>query len=144
MCRLCFLTQTHDGRTIEELILGKNKITELTCTIETLKEFLEGNIGSNKGQGEVSFSTCSLHAPFCVIRKYDQFDQLVSDPTCENNMFDLVIVSYNPLINNVAVGKHLGSCDHKIVGVDINTMISLIENKTLVLNKKRGNFENLR
>ncbi len=69
--------------------------------------------------------------------------QLVIETTLENNVLELVIVSQDHLINNVTVGEHLGSCDHKIIRAEINTS-HLYENKTLVLNFRRGNFENLR
>ncbi len=49
--------------------------------------------------------------------------QLVFEPMHGNNIIDLVIVSQDHLINNVVVGEHLGSCDHKLVRADINTII---------------------
>ncbi len=38
--------------------------------------------------------------------------QSVSQRTREKNILDLVIVSQDHLIHNVAVGKHFDSCDH--------------------------------
>ncbi len=70
--------------------------------------------------------------------------QLVTDPTRENNILDLVIVSQDRLINNVTVGEHFGSCDHKVIYAEINTTAKVSENKTLVPNFRRGNFEALR
>ncbi len=70
--------------------------------------------------------------------------QLVSEPTRENNILDLVIVSQDRLISNVKVGEHFGSCDHKLVRADISTLIKVLENKTLVPIFRRGNFEDLR
>jgi len=60
--------------------------------------------------------------------------QLVSEPTRENNILDLVIASQDNLMNNVPVGEHLFSCDHILVRADIKTMINVLENKTLVPN----------
>ena len=71
-------------------------------------------------------------------------NQLVSEPTRENNILDLVIASQDHLITNVIVGEHLGSCDHKVVRAEINTATNIVENKTFVPNFRRGNFERLR
>ncbi len=54
--------------------------------------------------------------------------QLVTKPTSENNILDLVVVSQDHLINNVIVGEHLGSCDHKVIRAEINTTIEVFEN----------------
>ena len=70
--------------------------------------------------------------------------QLVSEPTCENSILDLVIVSQDHLINNVTVGEHLGSCDYKVVRVEVNSTTDVFENKTFVPNLRRCNFEHLR
>ncbi len=72
------------------------------------------------------------------------FQQLVTEPTRENNILDLVLVSQDHFINNVTVGEHLDSCGHKVIRAEINTTTELFENKTLVPNFRRGNFENLR
>ena len=69
---------------------------------------------------------------------------MVLEPTRENIIFDLVIASQDHLTNNVAVGEHLGSCDHKLVLAYINTMMDVLENKTLVPNFRKANVENLR
>ena len=70
--------------------------------------------------------------------------QLVAEPTRENNILDLVITSQEHLINNITVGEHLGSCDHKVVRAEINTTTNIVENTTFVPNFRRGNFERLR
>ncbi len=69
--------------------------------------------------------------------------QLLIEATCENNILDLVIVSQDHLINNVTVGENLCSCDHKVIRAEINTTTKVFENKTLVPNFRRGNFEDL-
>ena len=66
--------------------------------------------------------------------------QLVSEPTRENSILDLIIVSQDHLINNVTVGEHLGSCDHKVVRAEINLTTNVFENEILVPNFRRGNF----
>ena len=68
-------------------------------------------------------------------------DQLETEPMRENNIFDIIIVSQKHLINKVAVGEHLGFCDHKPVRADINATINLLESKNLVPNFTRGNFK---
>ncbi len=65
-------------------------------------------------------------------------------PTRENDVLDLVIVSQDHLINNVTVGEHICSCDHKVVRAEINTTSNVAENKIFVPNFRRGNFERLR
>ncbi len=76
--------------------------------------------------------------------EYNFLQQLVTEPTRENNILDLVIISQDHLINNVTVGEHLDSCDHKVIRAEINTITEVFENKTLVPNYGRFNFENLR
>ncbi len=59
--------------------------------------------------------------------------QMVSEPTRQNNILDLVITkakrilqltvvitTQDNLVSNVTVGEHFGSCDHKLVRIDIN------------------------
>ncbi len=68
------------------------------------------------------------------------FSQLVYEPMHENNILNLIIVSQDHLINNVAVGEHLGPCNHKLICGNVDTVIHVVENKTLVPNFRRGNF----
>lgn len=49
----------------------------------------------------------------------DCFSQMVNEPTRESNIFDLAIASQENLLDNVSFGKHLGSCDHSLVLLDI-------------------------
>ncbi len=75
----------------------------------------------------------------------DKFlSQLVSEPTRENSILDIVIASQDHLINNVIAGEHLGSCDHKIIRPQNNMTTNVIENRIIVPNFRRGNFEPLR
>ena len=70
--------------------------------------------------------------------------QMVSEPTRQNNILDLVITTQDNLVSNVKVGEHLSSCDHKLVRIDIRTQTSVTENKVKVPNFKRANFVALR
>ncbi len=70
--------------------------------------------------------------------------QLVTEPTRENSILDLVIASQDHLINNVIVGEHLGSCDHEVVRAEISTTTNVVDNKIYVPNFRRGNFERLK
>ena len=70
--------------------------------------------------------------------------QLVKQPTRENNILDLIIVSNDSLISEVEVGEHLSSCDHRLLRATLNVSTKVTENKTLVPNFNRANFENLR
>ena len=70
--------------------------------------------------------------------------QLVKQPTRENNVLDLIIVSNDNLLNDVTVGEHLGSCDHRIVRASINTVSRITDNKTLVPNFRRADFNSFR
>lgn len=70
--------------------------------------------------------------------------QMVTEPILHNNILDLVIVTQDNLVRNIAVGEHLGSCDHKLVRVDIKTHINDTENKVMVPYFKRANFAGIR
>ena len=48
---------------------------------------------------------------------------VVAAPTWENNILDLVITCQEHLINNITVGEHLRSCDHKVVPAEINPLL---------------------
>ena len=70
--------------------------------------------------------------------------QLVNQPTRENNILDLIIVSNDRLVNDVIVGEHLGSCDHRLLRTSINAATKITENKSLVPNFRRADFVNFR
>ncbi len=70
--------------------------------------------------------------------------QMVNEPRCDNNILDLVLVTQENLVDNVSVGKHLGSCDHRLVRLDIRAQTKIAENKVLVPNFKRAYFEKIR
>ncbi len=69
---------------------------------------------------------------------------IVTEPTRENSILDLVIASQDHLINNVIAGEHLSLCDHKVVRAEISTTTNIVESKIYVPNFRRGNFERLR
>ena len=70
--------------------------------------------------------------------------QLVKQPTRENNVLDLIIVSNDNLLNDVTVGEHLGSCDHCILRASINVVSRITDNKTLFSNFRRAKFNSFR
>ncbi len=70
--------------------------------------------------------------------------QLVTEPTREDNILDLVIASQEHLIKNIIVGEHVSSCNHKVVRAEINTANNIVENKIFLPNFRRGNFERLK
>ncbi len=70
--------------------------------------------------------------------------RMVSEPTRENNLLDLVITTQDILVSNVTVGEHFGSCDHKLVRIDIKAQTKVTENKVKVPNFKRANFVEIR
>lgn len=70
--------------------------------------------------------------------------QMVSEPTRDNNILDLVLVTQENLVENVSVGEHLGSCDHRLVRLDLRAQTRIADNKILIPNFKRANFDGLR
>lgn len=70
--------------------------------------------------------------------------QMVSEPAHDNNILDLVLVTPENIVDNVSVGEHLGSCDHRLVRLDIRVQTRIAENKVLVPNFKRVDFERIR
>lgn len=49
---------------------------------------------------------------------------MVSEPT-RHKITDLIIVTQDKLVSNVADGEHRDSCDHKLVPVYIKTLTIL-------------------
>ncbi len=70
--------------------------------------------------------------------------QMVSEPTRQNNILDLVITTQDNLVSNVTVGEHFGSSDHKLVRIDIRAQTWVTENKVKVPNFKRANYVEIR
>lgn len=51
----------------------------------------------------------------------NNLSQMVSEPTRHNNILDFVIVTQDSLVNNIAVGEHFGSSDHKSMSIGITS-----------------------
>ncbi len=60
--------------------------------------------------------------------------QMVNESTRCNYILDLVLVTQENLVDNVSVGEHLLSCDHRLVRLDLRAQIRIAENKILVAN----------
>ncbi len=71
-------------------------------------------------------------------------NQIVSEPTRDDNILDLVLVTQENLVDNVSVGVHLGSCDHRLLRLDTRAQTRIAEYKVLVPNFKRADFERIR
>ncbi len=69
--------------------------------------------------------------------------QMVNESTRCNYIVDLVLVNQENLVENVRVGEHLLSCDHRLVRLDLRAQTRIAENKILVTNFKSG-FERIR
>ncbi len=70
--------------------------------------------------------------------------QTASDSKRDDNVFDLVLVTQENLVDNVSVGEHLGSCDHRLVCLNLRAQTMIAENKILVPNSNRTDFERVR
>ena len=71
--------------------------------------------------------------------------QLVNVPTRENNILDLILTDRDDLVNNLEVGGRLGNSDHEEIRFNIKWECRLKnENKALVPDFRRGNYEALR
>ena len=70
--------------------------------------------------------------------------QKVEHPTRGKNILDLIICNDENLIENVYIGESLADSDHQSIRFNINVKIAIIENRTLVPNFRRANFEDLR
>ncbi len=66
--------------------------------------------------------------------------QIVTQPTRENNLLDLVLVSDSDLASECKVGEKLNGCDHHLIRLTIRTGQELIENKSRIPDYRRANF----
>ncbi len=66
--------------------------------------------------------------------------QIVTQPTRENNLLDLVLVSDTDLTHDCQVGEKLGGCDHHLIRLKIRTDHELTENASKIPDYKRANF----
>ncbi len=74
----------------------------------------------------------------------DFLSQMVSERTRDNNILDLVLVTWDNSVENVTISEHLGSYDDRLVRLDVRARISVAVNKILVLNFNKANFDGIR
>ncbi len=66
--------------------------------------------------------------------------QIVTEPTRENNLLDLVLVSDSGLTRECQVGEKLDGCDHHLIRLKIRTDHELTINPSKIPDNKRANF----
>ena len=70
--------------------------------------------------------------------------QEVHEPTRENNILDLVLVTDPQIIDNLKVAEPLGESDHNMVRFEINIDIRVKENLMKILDFRKANFASIR
>ncbi len=92
-----------------------------------------------------SISCTSSHLPsssFCEITKNSVLDQLVTQPTRQNNILDLVLTTHPHLVEDVQVIEELGDSDHQMVRFDVKARPAPIRGNSInIYNFKKANFE---
>ncbi len=66
--------------------------------------------------------------------------QIVTQPTRENNLLDVVLVSDSDLTRECQVGEKLDGCDHHLIRLKIRTDHELTQNASKIPDYKRANF----
>ncbi len=66
--------------------------------------------------------------------------QIISQPTRENNILDLVFVTDPDLVREGRVGEILSGCDHHLIRFSIRTEHELIENVSNISDYRKANF----
>ncbi len=66
--------------------------------------------------------------------------QVITQPTRENNILDLVLVSDLDLVRDCEVGEKLGGSDHNIIRFNICAQHKLDDNPTLISDYRKANF----
>ncbi len=66
--------------------------------------------------------------------------QVVTQPTKENNILDLVLVSDPDLVRDCEVGEKLGGSDYNIIRFNVCVQHKLDDNPTLIPNYRKANF----
>ncbi len=66
--------------------------------------------------------------------------QIISQPTRENNILDLVFVTDPDLVCEGKVGEILSGCDHHLIRFSIRTEHELIENASKIPDYRNANF----
>ncbi len=70
--------------------------------------------------------------------------QIVNQPTRENNILDLALVTDPDLIRNCEVGEKLSGCDHHLIRFNVKTEYTLTDNISAVPDYKKPNFNRAR
>ncbi len=70
--------------------------------------------------------------------------QVITQPTRENNILVLVLVSDPDLIRNCQVGEKLNGCDHHLIRFNICIEHELTENKAMVPDYRKADFNRAR
>ncbi len=73
--------------------------------------------------------------------EHNCLSQMFSEATHDNNVLDLVLVTPENLVDNVSVGDHFGSCDQRLVRLDLVAQTKFAENKILFPNFKRADLK---
>ncbi len=66
--------------------------------------------------------------------------QVVTQPTRENNIFDIVLVSDPDLVRNCEVEEKLGGSDHNTIRFNVCVEHKLDDNPTLIPDYRKANF----
>ena len=70
--------------------------------------------------------------------------QMVTVPTRENNILDLILSTENDLVRNISVESHMSNCDHNPIIGEIHTYTSLNSSSQKVYNYKKADFDKIR
>ena len=70
--------------------------------------------------------------------------QLVTEPTRENNLLDLILTTQEHLLDNVRVGEQLQNCDHNMVRFTIRAPVLSKSTRKNQLNFNRADYLGLR
>ncbi len=66
--------------------------------------------------------------------------QIITQPSRENNILDLVLVTDPDLVREGRVGEKLNGCDHNLIRFSIRTEHELMENATKIPDYRKANF----
>ncbi len=65
--------------------------------------------------------------------------QIITQPTRETNILDLLFASDPDLIRDCKVGEKLSGCDHHLIRFNIKTDYTLPDNKTKIPDYRKAN-----
>ncbi len=70
--------------------------------------------------------------------------QIVTQPTRENNILEMIFAMDPDLICDCKVGEKLSGCDHHLTQFNIKTEYTLTDNKTKIPDYRKANFSRTR